>query len=81
MEKIKEIVKTQYKILLQIAGYIAIACLIYGVWFQSLWHLWYVTLLTIIAVIAAGCVFGYFYLKSEIKKNDTTVEGVKNESN
>ena len=47
MEKIKEIVKTQYKILLQIAGYIEIACLIYGVWFQSLWHLWYVTLLLI----------------------------------
>lgn len=67
---LKDLIKKQYKNLILIAAYIIAASLVYGIWFNSIWHLWYINLITVFVIVAVGCVIGYFYLKSEIKKQE-----------
>ncbi len=49
--------------------YTLLACLVYGIWSYSAWELWYVTMIIVFLFAGAGCTIGYFWLKSEIKKN------------
>lgn len=67
-EKASEYIKNNWKNILLVLAYIIIASLVYGFWFESLWHLWYINLIAIIAIIAIGVALGYFYIKSENKK-------------
>ena len=67
-EKASEHIKNNWKNILLVLAYIIIASLVYGFWFESLWHLWYINLIAIIAIIAIGVALGYFYIKSENKK-------------
>lgn len=67
---LKDLIKKQYKNLILIAAYIIAAALVYGIWFNSIWHLWYINLITIVVIVAIGCLIGYFYLKSEMKKEE-----------
>lgn len=67
---LKDLIKKQYKNLILISVYIISAALVYGIWFNSMWHLWYVNLITVVVIVAIGCVIGYFYLKLEIKNQD-----------
>ena len=67
---LKDLIKKQYKNLILIAAYIIAAALVYSIWFNSIWHLWYINLITVFVIVTAGCVIGYFYLKSEIKKQE-----------
>ena len=62
-----EILKKIYKKLLLVLAYTAIASMVYGYWFHSLWHLWYVTLLTVLVICIIGVVGGYFYVRNDIK--------------
>ena len=49
--------------------YTILASLVYGIWSYSAWHLWYVTLIIVIVIVAAGFVIGFFWIRSEIRKN------------
>ncbi|MDE5856112.1 MAG: hypothetical protein K2H06_03595, partial [Anaeroplasmataceae bacterium] len=49
--------------------YTILASLVYGIWSYSAWHLWYVTLIIVIVIVGIGSVIGYFWIRSEIKKN------------
>lgn len=49
--------------------YTTIASLVYGIWSYSAWHLWYVTFIIVIFIVGIGFVIGYFWIRSEIKKN------------
>ena len=62
-----EILKKIYKKLLLVLAYTAVASMVYGYWFHSLWHLWYVTLLTVLVICIIGAVGGYFYVRNDIK--------------
>ena len=46
--------------------YSVLACLVYGIWSYSAWHLWYVTLIVVLFILAVSAVISYFWLKSEI---------------
>ncbi len=76
---LKDLIKKQYKNLILIAAYIIAAALVYGIWFNSIWHLWYINLITVFVIVVVGCVIGYFYLKAEIKKQEQ-LEAEKNEA-
>ncbi|MDE5546865.1 MAG: hypothetical protein K2M84_01750 [Anaeroplasmataceae bacterium] len=54
--------------------YTILASLVYGIWSYSAWHLWYVTLIIVIAIVGIGSVIGYFWIRSEIKKNQPKEE-------
>ena len=65
----KDFIKKYYLNILLVLFYTGIAMTVYIVWFDSMWHLWYVDFITAIIIFAIGCVLGYFYIKSEMKKN------------
>ena len=54
--------------------YTILASLVYGIWSYSAWHLWYVTLIIVIVIVGIGSVIGYFWIRSEIKKNQPKEE-------
>ena len=64
----KKLLKNHWKELAIVFVYILVACLAYGVWFNSLWHKWYINLITIIVIIAIGVVIGFFYIKGMDKE-------------
>ena len=64
----KMLLKNHWKELAIVFVYILVACLAYGVWFNSLWHKWYINLITIIVIIAIGVVIGFFYIKGMDKE-------------
>lgn len=77
--KIQEIWNKQYKNIILAICYTIIACCVYCVWVESLWHLWYVDMLVGLLVVALGCVIGYFFIKSELRDmpNTPTIEDEK----
>ena len=66
-DKILDYIKNNNKNILLVLAYIIIACAVYVVWFNSMWHLWFVNMITIIVIISIGITIGYFYIKSENK--------------
>lgn len=64
-----DLIKKYYLNILLVIIYTAIAMTVYIVWFDSLWHLWYIDFITGVIIFSIGCVLGYFYVKSEMKKN------------
>lgn len=64
----KKLIENHWKELAIVFVYILVACLAYGVWFNSLWHKWYINLITIIVIIAIGVVIGFFYIKGMDKE-------------
>ncbi|RIA78118.1 hypothetical protein EI71_00430 [Anaeroplasma bactoclasticum] len=64
----KMLLKNHWKELAIVFVYILVACLAYGVWFNSLWHKWYINLITILVIIAIGVVIGFFYIKGMDKE-------------
>lgn len=79
--KIKDLIKKQWKNLTVVFFYILFASLVYGIWFDSLWHLWYIDFITVLVIVIIGCIIGYFYIKSELKHDDASkkVEEKNNE--
>ncbi len=69
-----DFVKKYYLNILLVVFYTAIAMTVYIIWFDSLWHLWYIDLITGVIIFAIGCVLGYFYVKSEVKKRTQASE-------
>lgn len=67
-----------YKLLLTLV-YTALACLVYGIWSYSAWHLWYVTLIIVLLFMIAGCVIGYFWLKGDLKPQEENPDDIKPE--
>lgn len=67
-------VKKFYSNLLLVLIYTAIAMTVYIVWFDSMWHLWYIDMITGIVILAIGGVLGYFYIKSEMNKDEKKPE-------
>ena len=67
-EKILDYIKKNWKNLILVLVYIVIASLVYGLWFDSLWHLWFVNLIIIIVIVIIGLIIGYFYIKGENNK-------------
>lgn len=64
----KKLIENHWKELAIVFVYILVACLAYGVWFNSLWHKWYINLITILVIIAIGVVIGFFYIKGMDKE-------------
>lgn len=69
-DKILNYIKNNYKNILLVLAYIIIACAVYVVWFDSMWHLWYVNMITIIVITLIGVAIGYLYIKSENKAKE-----------
>lgn len=69
-----DFIKKYYLNILLVVFYTAIAMTVYIIWFDSLWHLWYIDFITGIVILGIGCVLGYFYVKSEVKKKTAIVE-------
>lgn len=65
-----EILKKIYKKILLVLAYTAVASMVYGYWFHSLWHLWYVTLITVVVIFIIGAIICYFYVKNDIKPKE-----------
>ena len=65
----KEIIKKEYKNLILIACYIVVAELVYVVLFNSFFKekIW-VTLLVAFGVFLFGCLFGFLYIKDDLKE-------------
>ena len=65
----KEIIKKEYKNLILIACYIVVAELVYIVLFNSFFKekVW-VTLLVAFGVFLLGCLFGFLYIKDDLKE-------------
>lgn len=69
-----DFVKKYYLNILLVVFYTAIAMTVYIIWFDSLWHLWYIDVITGIVILAIGCVLGFFYVKSEVKKRNASAD-------
>lgn len=67
----KDIIKSNYKDILLVIGYIIVAEMIYVVLANYLWAKWYINLIVAIIILVIGIVIGIFYVKSVIneKKN------------
>lgn len=67
----KDIIKSNYKDILLVIGYIIVAEMIYVVLANYLWGKWYINLIVAIIILVIGIVIGIFYVKSVIneKKN------------
>lgn len=65
-----DFIKKNYFNLCLILVYIVIACLVYGIWTYSAWHLWYVTLIVVLAICGLGAFIGFLWLKSLNKKEE-----------
>ncbi len=65
----KEIIKKEYKNLILVACYIVVAELVYIVLFNSFFKekVW-VTLLVAFGVFLLGCLFGFLYIKDDLKE-------------
>lgn len=77
----KDLIKKQWKNLIIVFFYILFASLVYGIWFDSLWHKWYIDFITVLVIVIIGCVIGYFYIKSELKKDETFLDKKVEEKN
>ena len=69
-----DFIKKYYLNILLVVFYTAIAMTVYIIWFDSMWHLWYIDLITGIVIFAIGCVLGFFYVKSEVKKRNASAD-------
>ncbi len=67
----KKLLINHWKELSIVCVYIAVACLAYGVWFNSLWGKWYINLITVLVITAIGVVIGFFYIKGKIKEDES----------
>ncbi len=67
----KDIIKSNYKDILLVIGYIIVAEMIYVVLANYLWAKWYINLIVAIIILGIGIVIGFYYVKSVIneKKN------------
>ena len=65
----KQIIKKEYKNLILVACYIIVAELVYIVLFNSFFKekVW-VTLLVAFGVFLLGCLFGFLYIKDDLKE-------------
>ena len=65
----KQIIKKEYKNLILVACYIVVAELVYIVLFNSFFKekVW-VTLLVAFGVFLLGCLFGFLYIKDDLKE-------------
>ena len=65
----KQIIKKEYKNLILIACYIVVAELVYIVLFNSFFKtkVW-ITLLVAFGVFLLGCLFGFLYIKDDLKE-------------
>jgi arginine exporter protein ArgO len=65
----KQIIKKEYKNLILIACYIIVAELVYIVLFNSFFKtkVW-ITLLVAFGVFLLGCLFGFLYIKDDLKE-------------
>lgn len=77
-DKILDYIKNNYKNIILVLAYIIIACAVYVVWFNSMWHLWYVNMITIIVIISIGITIGYLYIKSDNKAKKIKEEKIEN---
>ena len=75
----KDIIKSQYKNILIVIGYIAIALAVYITMTIAFKLAWWIILLISLAIIALGIVIGYFFIKGEMKA--TNNEPAKPENN
>lgn len=64
-----DFIKKNYVNLCIASVYIVLACLVYGIWSYSAWHLWYVTFIIVIAIMIAGVLVSYFWLRKDKKEN------------
>lgn len=83
-----EILKKQYKNIILVSIYTIVAIAVYTIWAHSVWGLWYVDLIVGFAILAIGVVVGYFYIKSELKKEsisevkvETVADSPSNDAN
>ena len=69
-----KIIKTEYKAILLVLGYVAVAETVYITLMVNLVNNWFFTTLVALAILALGAVLGFFYVKSEyanhLKKNN-----------
>lgn len=56
-------IKKNYINLCIVLIYTVIACLVYGIWSYTAWHLWYVTFIIVLVITIAGGVIGYLWLR------------------
>ena len=65
----KQIIKKEYKNLILVACYIVVAELVYIVLFNSFFKtkVW-ITLLVAFGVFLLGCLFGFLYIKDDLKE-------------
>ena len=64
----KKLFVNHWKELAIVCAYIIVGCLVYGVWFNHLWHKWYINLITVFVIIAIGVVIGFFYIRGMDKE-------------
>ncbi|MDE6047924.1 MAG: hypothetical protein K2F56_04775 [Anaeroplasmataceae bacterium] len=69
-----EHIKNNYVNICMAIVYTILASLVYGIWSYSAWHLWYVTLIIVIVIVGIGSVIGFFWIRSEIRKNQPKEE-------
>ena len=74
----KEILKSQYKNILLVIGYTAVALAVYITMTISFKLAWWIILLISLAIIAIASVIGYFYIKGEIKANEKKLNEEEN---
>ena len=67
----KDLIKKEYKSLILVACYIIVAELVYIVLFNSFFKekVW-VTILVAFGVFLLGCLFGFLYIKDDIKEKN-----------
>ncbi len=75
----KKIIKNQYKNILIVLGYIAVALAVYITMTISFKLAWWIILLISLAIIIVGAVIGYFFIKGEMKtQNNNEPSGENN---
>lgn len=61
-------IKDNYVNICIAAAYTITACMVYGSWSYSTWHLWYVTMIIVIVIVIVGFVIGFLWINGEIAK-------------
>lgn len=66
----KDIIKSNYKDILLVIGYIFVAEMVYIVLANYLWAKWYINLIVFLVIAASGIAIGIIYIKSIIKERN-----------